>query len=414
MDEYGIYAQILYPNVGGFGSGNFLELEERPLMLDCIRAYNDFLSEWSSADPQRLIPIMTMPFWDVDACVAEMQRSAKLGHKGVLMTNQPHVFGFPAITDPHWNPLWESAQELDLPINFHIGSGDLLTTIEEATVHNGKQAAGSKNAVLFFLDNSVAVLDVILSGICHRYPKLKFVSVESGIGWVPFVLEAADWQWNNSGAIYEHPEMDLLPSEYFKRQVYACFWFEEASAVKAIEQIGSENVLYETDYPHPTSMSPGGGSIARVPQGPDRACAQRPAGAGPAQHPPRQRRSAVPLERLGIVPLSRTSRGANTLAPPAVGAPGMVARPAKAGAGRSPCRPAKDLQAILVADGLEVFVERAHRAEPVWHRERHDANRERLNPLHGLGGRNRHGDYHRGGARALERPHPRGHCCPRR
>ena len=266
MDEYGIYAQILYPNVGGFGSGNFLELEERPLMLDCIRAYNDFLSEWSSADPQRLIPIMAMPFWDVDACVAEMHRSAKLGHKGVLMTNQPHVFGFPAITDPRWNPLWESAQELDLPINFHIGSGDLLTTVEEATVHNGKQAAGSKNAVLFFLDNSVAVLDVILSGICHRYPKLKFVSVESGIGWVPFVLEAADWQWNNSGAIHEHPEMDLLPSEYFKRQVYACFWFEEASAVKAIEQIGSENVLYETDYPHPTSMSPGGGSIARVPK----------------------------------------------------------------------------------------------------------------------------------------------------
>lgn len=264
LDEYGIWAQVVYPNVGGFGSGNFLALGEPELMYECVKAYNDFLLDWCKTDLNRLIPIMAMPFWDVDLCVTEMERCAKAGHKGVLMTNQPYVWDFPRITEKHWDPMWHAAQDMGLPINFHIGSGDL--TKIRSTIDNGKQAAYAKNTVAIFLDNSNAVMDIILGGICHRFPKLNFVSVESGVGWVPFVLEAMDWQWLNSGCPEEHPEMDLLPSEYFKRQVYACFWFEEQSALKAIEALGPDNFLYETDFPHPTSMSPGPSSIALNPK----------------------------------------------------------------------------------------------------------------------------------------------------
>ena len=152
-----------------------------------------------------------------------------------------------------------------MSINFHIGSGD-LTMLRDITVDNGRQAAYAKATVQLFLDNSQAVMDILLSGLCHRYPKLNFVSVESGVGWVPFLLEALDWQWLNSGCREEHPEMDLLPSEYFKRQCYACFWFEEDSARKTIEAIGADNILYETDFPHPTSMSPGPNSVAIYPK----------------------------------------------------------------------------------------------------------------------------------------------------
>ena len=102
-------------------------------------------------------------------------------------------------------------------------------------------------------------------GICHRFPDLNFVSVESGVGWIPYALEALDWQWQNCGVGVEHPEYDLLPSEYFRRQIYGCFWFERESARAAIQQIGADNVLYETDFPHPTSMSPGPASIAERP-----------------------------------------------------------------------------------------------------------------------------------------------------
>lgn len=265
MDEYGMYAQVIYPNVAGFGAQNFLNMTEPALMIECVRAYNDFLLEWCSADSKRLLPVMAMPFWDIDLCVVEIYRCAKLGHRGILMTNQPYIFGYPRITEAHWNPMWEAAQDVGLSVNFHIGGGD-LTELRNVTVDNGRQAAYAKATIKLFLDNSNAILDIILSGMCHRYPKLNFVSVESGVGWVPFLLEAMDWQWKNSGCRDEHPEMDLLPSEYFKRQVYACFWFEEKSAIKAIEAIGSENLLYETDFPHPTSMSPGPNSVAINPK----------------------------------------------------------------------------------------------------------------------------------------------------
>jgi predicted TIM-barrel fold metal-dependent hydrolase len=265
MDEYGIWAQVIYPNVGGFGAGNFISLTDEELRIECVRAYNDFLIDWCSTDLKRFIPIMAMPFWDVNLCVKEIERCAKNGHKGILMTNQPYVWGFPRITERHWDPMWNIAQDLGLTINFHIGSGD-LTQIRNANVDNGRQAAYAKITAQLFLDNSNAVMDIILGGLCHRFPKLNFVSVESGIGWVPFILEAMDWQWLNSGCREEHPEMDLLPSEYFKRQVYACFWFEQASALKAIEAIGADNFLYETDFPHPTSMSPGPNSVAVYPK----------------------------------------------------------------------------------------------------------------------------------------------------
>ena len=62
LDEEGVDAQILYPNVGGFGNGYFLRLGDRELVAQCVRAYNDFLTDWCSADPSRLIPIAAVPF----------------------------------------------------------------------------------------------------------------------------------------------------------------------------------------------------------------------------------------------------------------------------------------------------------------------------------------------------------------
>ena len=69
--------------------------------------------------------------------------------------------------------------------------------------------------------------------------------------------------WGECAVVKEHPDYDLLPSEYFKRQIYGCFWFEHGPSLSAaIETIGADNNLYETDFPHPTSMSPGPVSAA--------------------------------------------------------------------------------------------------------------------------------------------------------
>ena len=122
MDGAGIWAQVLYPNVGGFGSQNFLTMDDEELKLLCVTAYNDFLLDWASADLRRLLPVVATPFWDVDATVREIERCISLGARGILFTGEPQRYDLPVIGNPHWNPLWEIAQAARIPVHFHIGN----------------------------------------------------------------------------------------------------------------------------------------------------------------------------------------------------------------------------------------------------------------------------------------------------
>jgi predicted TIM-barrel fold metal-dependent hydrolase len=265
MDEYGIWAQVLYPNVAGFGAGKVLTIGDPDLMLTCVQTYNDFLTEYSSADQRRFVPIMALPMWDVDECQKEMARCMEAGHKGVIMTGEPAFWGLPKLADPHWDPLWAAAQEAELSINFHIGSGD-ISFFDRAYEGAGPHANYAGFGVQFGMANVSVISNLITGGVCHRFPNLKFVSVESGIGWIPFALKHLDWQWKNCGVPQEHPEYELLPSEYFKRQMYGCFWFETDTVRHAIEVLGPEPIMYESDFPHPTSMAPGPATAATEPR----------------------------------------------------------------------------------------------------------------------------------------------------
>ncbi len=263
MDAEGIHAQVLYPNVGGFGSGGFLKLKEPELMLECVRAYNDFLVEWCSADPNRLIPVAAMPFWDIGECVKEVERAVSIGHRAVLAASKPQDFGYPSVASPHWNPFWAAVQDAGVPISFHIGGGDLSDLFVDKD-GLGVRANFGRVSSMIFMQNVTCLADLIFGGVCHRFPKLDFVSVESGVGWIPSYLEAADWQFIGSQTRKEHPEYDLLPSEYFKRQIYGCFWFESDGLKDAIAHM-PDNIMWETDFPHPTCMHPGleGGATQR-------------------------------------------------------------------------------------------------------------------------------------------------------
>ena len=260
MDEENIHGMVLYPNLGGFGSGGFLRLEEPALMLECVTAYNDFLVDWASADLNRLLPVMALPFWDVEASVKEIQRSAAKGHRAVLFGSRPDSFGQPTLAHKHWDPIWAAAQEAGLPISFHIGSGELSELINDVS-GMGQKANFSRAGALALLDNQSCLANLFFGGVCARFPDLDFVSVESGVGWLACVLETFDWQWVNGDVAKEHPEYDLLPSEYFARQVYGSFWFEKKGVDAAIGAYPN-NVMWETDYPHPTSQYPSPNSTA--------------------------------------------------------------------------------------------------------------------------------------------------------
>jgi uncharacterized protein len=266
MDEYGIHAQILYPNVAGFGAGRFSDVDDPALKLQLLQAYNDFLTEWASADPARLIPVTATPFWDIDLAVAEMKRCAELGHRGIIMSQAPEYFGSPSLGDKHWDRLWAAAQDMELSVNFHIGGGD-MSGVNLLPPQAGAAANYASFPVTFFVGNAKTIATLTGGGICHRFPRLKFVSVESGVGWLTFAVAALDWMWKECNVRKEHPEYELLPSEYFRRQIYGCFWFEHGPGLDAaLETIGPNNILYETDFPHPTSMSPGPASTALAPK----------------------------------------------------------------------------------------------------------------------------------------------------
>jgi len=255
MDRVGIWAQALYPNVGGFGNQGFLKLQDPELMLACVRAYNDFLLDWIAPDPRRFIPIMATPFWDPEASAAEIRRCAARGLKGVLFTGEPQKSGLPLLGDPHWNPIWTAAQECGLPISFHIGSGDFEEhfSADRLTVH-GIGPTVVRSTVSILLENGQQIVDLLTCGVLPRFPELKFISVESGIGFIPFILEAVDHCFEYSQVRAEKPHFTMKPSEYFARQVYGCYFFEEYAPQTMIERIGPDNILFETDYPHPVCL----------------------------------------------------------------------------------------------------------------------------------------------------------------
>jgi predicted TIM-barrel fold metal-dependent hydrolase len=258
MDEEGVWAQVLYPNVGGFGSGAFLKIDDVGLRNECVRAYNDFLVEWIAPHKERFAAIAAVPFWDVEACVAEMQRAHGIGHTGVLFTGKPDVWwGAPHLADPYWNPIWETAQDLDLTINFHAGGGDPdVDWLRHGYAGMPPRTRYTANSVAIFFGTAQTITDLIFAGIPERYPKLNFVSVETGIGWLPFLLEVMDYQFLENRVRESSPELKLLPSEYFRRQIHGCFWFERTAPERLLDVIGVDNVLFETDFPHPTSLWP--------------------------------------------------------------------------------------------------------------------------------------------------------------
>jgi predicted TIM-barrel fold metal-dependent hydrolase len=157
--------------------------------------------------------------------------------------------------DRHWDPLWEAAVELDLPVSFHIGSGNMEAGLgREKVATYGRMSTFTSGSVDVFLKNGFQLSELLLSGIFVRFPEIQFVSVESGIGWIPFALEALDYQFQGNRVFDEHPEFDRLPSEYFRTNVHACYWFEQIAPRRLIDKVGADRIMFETDFPHPTSL----------------------------------------------------------------------------------------------------------------------------------------------------------------
>lgn len=251
MDEDGVDMEVLFPQASGFGGGAFMTGKKgEDLCLASIRAYNDYLAEEWLGESDRFVPQALAPLWDPQLAADELRRAVGLGHRALVWSGAPQNLGLAHFNDSSWDPVWATAQELDVPVALHIGSGGLAMDLWEGFTPMRRLAMISVNAIT---SNLQTVANLLLSGVLDRFPNLKVVSVESGMGWVPYLLETCDHQYNQQH-LAENAK-SLKPSELFHRNCYVNFWYEH-SGIELRDQVGVDNIMWEADFPHPTSTYP--------------------------------------------------------------------------------------------------------------------------------------------------------------
>ena len=239
----GTDAEILFPNKGlvvwATKDAHFSHL--------MCKAWNDWAWETFAPFNDRLAPMACIAPASLDEALAEIQRVAALGFKGLCLPCKP-VFGPPDVDDLNYNlkefePLWDCITDVDLPITFHVSTG-----------RDPRTSRSNGGAVINYTIHSLAptmepLVNICASGVAERHPTLKFGAIEAGIGWVPWMLEAMDEAYLKHH-MWVRPKLDGLPSDYFRRQGFSSFQEDRSGLALAREFDLVDNFLWANDFPH--------------------------------------------------------------------------------------------------------------------------------------------------------------------
>ena len=241
MDTDGVHAQVIYSPMT-----TQMRIGDAALRAACMCAYNDWAAEFNRVDPRRLLLLSHIPGHDANAAKEELLRVARLGHKGAIIAQDE---GMSPIFEDEWHPFWDAAEEVGLPIHAHLGPrGSMLTA------QLGSWRMPAFVAVIpMQLDETLC--GMVFSGILEQRPNVKFVLGEGGLGWIPYVIERMDHEHHKYYENTQDHRLDMLPSEIFRRQVFVTYE-DENIGVKLIPNIGVENVMWASDYPHGDSTWP--------------------------------------------------------------------------------------------------------------------------------------------------------------
>jgi len=252
MDAAGIEYAVLYPTVAGVGGEAFGRVEDPELELGCVQAYNDWLlEEWAGAS-NRFIPQCIVPLFPADTAAKEIRRCVANGHRGVIYPSIPmELRDVPHVNDSAYDPIWATCQELSVPICFHAGASSAI----QIPAYEGYSPtiAAAFQAITRPASTVSVLVNLLISKILMRFPNLKVVLAESGLGWGAYLLEYTDFQ--ATGDQLPQNGYDLMPSQMFKRQCYLVGWYDQAS-LRVRNYIGTENILWSTQFPLATSTWP--------------------------------------------------------------------------------------------------------------------------------------------------------------
>jgi len=254
MDDMGVYAQICFQNGGVTQVGSLMALGDDELALTIMQIFNSACAERQTESGQRIFSLPNLPLWDKAATLAEARRCIDLGLKGFVLPDKPERIGKPSYSNPYWDALWEMLESTGTPINFHLNSAINPGGITWDEFDFEQRLAVA--SMMYSVGNAANLGNWLVSGVLDRFPKLKIGLIESGLGWVPFVVEMMEHQVDemmpNAGK-----KLKKRPWDYFRDNFWVTFWYESIGPKQLLETVGVDKVLFETDYPHPTSLYPG-------------------------------------------------------------------------------------------------------------------------------------------------------------
>jgi predicted TIM-barrel fold metal-dependent hydrolase len=251
MATDGVSQEVLYPSLTMMLFG----LADPSLQRECFLVYNDWIGEYCAAAPDRLFAIAALSAYDIDHAVRELERRRADGAVGAMVWEvPPDELSF---ATAHYDPLWEAAQALQVPISLHSQTGAPYRWPRERG--GDKTLVGSaRKANRMTFEGANAVSDLIASGALHRFPELHFVLVENEASWIPGFLSRYDNYYARTDAGLKYaPRSDLAmePSRYFARQFSATF-FNDPTLGALLGTWGSTQCMWSNDYPHANSTWP--------------------------------------------------------------------------------------------------------------------------------------------------------------
>jgi predicted TIM-barrel fold metal-dependent hydrolase len=252
MDRAGIWAALCFPSlVSGFCGAVYSRAQDKDLGLACLRAFNDWhLEEWVGGAPERMIPLQLPWLVDIDVAVAEIRANAARGFKAVSFPEFPARMGLPSIFSGHWDPFFAACEETGTVVCLHTGSSGW------APLASGDPPFEIM-PTLFPVNALIAASEWLWSGVPLRFPTLDIAMSEGGLGWVPMLMDRADYVLSHSASGSESTSWPspMRPSEVLGRN----FWFcsiDDPSVVALRHKIGVDHIMVESDYPHADSSWP--------------------------------------------------------------------------------------------------------------------------------------------------------------
>lgn len=211
------------------------------------RIYNDFAAEFRKAAPDRFAMIGCLPAASAEEAAAELRRCADLGLRGGEL---PMVKENLPFWKDEWEPLWAASEETGLPIQLHtVGSAAGAPPFTNPLDYHRFLATVLTD---FQMAMATHLAAIIFGGALERHPGMRVVLGEAGVGWIPYALERMDYEWEDQ---FQHLELKMKPSEYWRRQMFVTFQQDE-TGIANIDRVGAETLLWGSDFPHPDGVWP--------------------------------------------------------------------------------------------------------------------------------------------------------------